>query len=66
MFKYPCSPLVYSEAFRALPEVVRERVKRRLVAVLSGEDQTPVYARLTGEDRGAIREILMDTGVLEE
>jgi hypothetical protein len=66
MFKYPCSPLVYSEAFRALPEVVTERVKQRLAEVLSGEDQTPVYARLTAEDRGAIREILMDTGVLEE
>jgi hypothetical protein len=65
MFKYPCSPLVYSDAFRNLPEVVREQVKRRLVEVLSGEDQSPTFERLTPEDRTAIREILTDTKVLE-
>jgi hypothetical protein len=61
MFKYPCSYLIYSEAFDALPSVVRDRIYRRLHEVLSGADRTPLYARLTPADRTAIREILRET-----
>jgi hypothetical protein len=61
MFRYPCSFLIYSEAFDALPAVARDRFYRRLWEVLSGADQTPVYARLTPADRKAIYEILLDT-----
>jgi len=61
MFKYPCSFLIYSEAFDALPKVASERFYRRLWEVLTGVDQTPVYARLTSADRKAIKEILLDT-----
>jgi hypothetical protein len=64
LFRYPCSPLVYSAAFRSLPAVVRDRVNLRLAQILSGEDQTPVFARLSAQDRTAIREILTDTKVL--
>jgi hypothetical protein len=61
MFRYPCSFLIYSEEFDALPLVVRERFYRRLWEVLSGADQTPVYSRLTAADRKAVYEILLDT-----
>ena len=61
MFRYPCSFLIYSEAFDALPAVVRERIYRRLWEVLTGADQTPVYAQLTAADRKAIYEILRGT-----
>ncbi len=61
MFRYPCSFLIYGTEFDALPAVVRERVLRRLWEVLSGADQTAVYARLTAEDRRAVYEILLDT-----
>lgn len=64
LFRYPCSPLVYSAAFQNLPTLVRDRVNRRLVQVLSGEDQSPQFARLSAIDRQAIREILADTKVL--
>jgi hypothetical protein len=61
MFRYPCSFLIYSEAFDALPGVVRDRFYRRLWEVLTGKDQTPLYARLTATDRKAVLEILLDT-----
>ncbi len=61
MFRYPCSFLIYSEAFDALPPVVRDRIYRRLWEVLSGADQTPLYQKLTAADRKAVYEILLDT-----
>ena len=61
MFRYPCSFLIYSAAFDALPAAVRDRFYRRLWEVLTGADQTPVYARLTAADRKSVYEILLDT-----
>jgi hypothetical protein len=61
LFKYPCSYLIYSEAFDALPGSVKERVYRRLWDVLTGKDTGKEYAHLTAEDRRAIREILSGT-----
>lgn len=61
MFRYPCSYLIYSEAFNALPAVVRDRTYRRLHEIVTGVDRTPLYARLTAADRSAIREILLET-----
>lgn len=61
MFRYPCSYLIYSEAFDALPAVVRDRVYRRLHEIVTGVDQTPLFARLTPADRAGIREILLET-----
>jgi hypothetical protein len=61
MFKYPLSYMIYSETFDAMPDVVRERVYRRLYDVLSGKDQSKTFARLSDGDRRAILEILVDT-----
>lgn len=61
LFKYPCSYLIYSKAFDALPAPVKERTYRRLWEVLSGQDQSPAYARRTPEERKAILEILLAT-----
>jgi hypothetical protein len=61
MFKYPLSYMIYSETFDAMPEVVRERVYRRLFDVLTDKDQSKVFARLSEGDRRAILEILRDT-----
>ena len=61
LFKHPCSYLIYSEAFDALPESVKERVYRRLWDVLSGTETGKDYAHLTPTDRRAIREILLAT-----
>jgi hypothetical protein len=61
LFKYPCSYLIYSEAFDALPDPAREFVYRRLLEVLTGRDQDPVFARLSTGDRQNILEILVAT-----
>jgi hypothetical protein len=61
MFRYPCSYLVYSESFDALPAEMRAYVWQRLWAILSGEDRSEKFAHLSPEDRQAIREILRDT-----
>ena len=58
---YPCSYMIYSAAFDGLPTVVRDAIYRCLWQVLSGQDAAPRYARLSGEDRRAIIEILRET-----
>lgn len=60
-FKYPCSYLIYSEAFDALPVVARNAVYDRLGDILKGLVPDPKYRRLTAADRLAILEILRDT-----
>lgn len=61
IFKYPCSYLIYSDAFDAIPGPARDLLLRRLFEVLSGRDQSEPFAALTTEARRAILEILVDT-----
>ena len=61
IFRYPCSYLIYSDAFRSLPDQVKRYVYTRLLDVLSGRDQMAEFAHLSRADRKAIREILLDT-----
>lgn len=61
LLKYPCSYLIYSDAFDALPPGAKAAVYDRLWAVLAGRVRDPVYDRLTREDREAVVEILRQT-----
>jgi hypothetical protein len=61
LFKYPCSYLIYSEAFDALPEKMREHVYRRLWRILNEKDSSPAYERIPSETKRAILEILAET-----
>ncbi len=61
LFKYPCSYLVYSDSFDALPDPVKEKLYRRIYEILTGRDETDAYARLTPSMRREILEILADT-----
>jgi hypothetical protein len=62
LMKYPCSYLIYSPAFDALPLLAKVPIYKRLWEVLSGEAQEPRYrAALSLADRQAIVEILKDT-----
>jgi hypothetical protein len=61
MFKYPCSYMIYSEAFDGMPEAARDRVYRRLWEVLTGQDTSAAFGYLTKEDRAAVLEILKET-----
>src|ERR1700722_1447457 len=68
IFKYPCSYLIYSEAFDAIPSPAKDYIYRRLFDILSGREQGPEFASLSSQDRRAILEILVPTkpGVPEE
>ncbi len=61
LMKYPCSYMIYSPAFDALPAAIRDRVYRRIIEVLDAPASEKKYARLSADDRRAIREILQDT-----
>jgi hypothetical protein len=62
LLKYPCSYLVYSAAFDALPPAAKAPVYRRMWEVLSGAERAPRYrSALSSADRTAIVEILRDT-----
>jgi len=61
MFKYPCSYLIYSASYQALPKEAKDYLETRLWEVLSGSDRSPDFAHLSAADRRAIGEILIDT-----
>ena len=62
LFKYPCSYMIYTPAFDALPAAAKEGVYARMWEVLSGrEKRQPYVSRLTAPDRQAIIEILRAT-----
>ncbi len=61
LLRYPCSYMIYTPSFDALPQAAKEAIYHRLATVLSGGDPDPRYARLTAADRQAITEILRDT-----
>jgi len=62
LMKYPCSYLIYSPAFDALPLLVKDQIYRRMWEVLSGQEQAPQYrSALSLADRQSIVEILRDT-----
>jgi hypothetical protein len=62
VMKYPCSYLIYSPAFDALPARAKDPIYRRLWDVLSGQERDARYeAALTRADRQSIVEILRDT-----
>jgi hypothetical protein len=61
IFRYPCSYLIYSDAFDAIPEPAKDYVYHRLLQILSGQDQSEDFARLTAQDRKAVLEILLQT-----
>jgi len=60
-FLYPCSYLIYSDAFDALPDPLKRLVWNRLLAVLDGKDPDPDFRKLSPQSRLAIREILQGT-----
>jgi hypothetical protein len=61
LLKYPCSFLVYSKSFAALPDEAMRLVRQKMLSVLQGEETSRQFSHLTAEDRGAILEILVET-----
>ena len=61
LFKYPCSFMIYSPSFEALPLRARRHLYRRLWDVLAGEDSSGEFKSLSAETRASIRDILVQT-----
>jgi len=61
LMRYPCSYMIYTPAFDALPRPALDAIYARLWRVLSGSDANARYARLSKADRRAIVEILRET-----
>jgi hypothetical protein len=61
LMRYPCSYMIYSPAFDALPEDLKQAIYDRMWVILSGRDTTKKYARFSLADRQAVVEILRAT-----
>jgi hypothetical protein len=61
LMRYPCSYMIYTEAFDGLPPEAREAIYRRMWQILSGEEKSKKYQRLSLADRRATVEILRET-----
>jgi hypothetical protein len=61
MFRYPCSYMIYSDAFEAMPNAAKALLYQRLYEILTGKDQTKLYENFSQADRRAVLEILRDT-----
>ena len=61
LMRYPCSYMIYTRAFDALPAPAKAAIYERMWDILSGRVTDAVYERLSPADRAAIVEILVDT-----
>lgn len=61
LFRYPCSYMIYSQAFDSMPAQAKAAIYQRMWDVLSGKAKDRRYARLSPADREAIIEILRAT-----
>lgn len=63
LFKYRCSYMIYSEAFRSLPEGVKTRVISRLKEIFQSTTATDKHPEIKVPERQRISRILTETGV---
>jgi hypothetical protein len=61
IFEHRCSYMIYSESFRALPDILKAGVLDRLKTVLESRDPQDRYAYLPAEEKRRIHEILLAT-----
>ncbi len=61
LFRYPCSYLVYSEAFAALPDEVRRPTLRELRDRLESRETTTGFEHLTAKVKSELLDILGST-----
>jgi hypothetical protein len=61
MFKFPCSYLIYSSAFDALPREMKDYVSEEMRRILLGDRTDEAFWHLSPADRRAIFEIISQT-----
>jgi hypothetical protein len=63
LFKYPCSFLIYSEAFERMPEEMRQLILKRLYEVLTSDNPGKDYETLSKAEKRNTLEILLETKI---
>lgn len=61
LMRYPCSYMIYSDAFDALPDEAKSAIYERMWQILSGRGKDKKYLKLSFDDRRNIVEILRAT-----
>ena len=61
LMRYPCSYMIYSDVFDALPSEAKNAIYERLWLILSGASTNAKYVHLSAADRQAVLEILRET-----
>lgn len=61
LYKYSCSPLIYSESFTKLPAPLKAQVWRRLKEILTGTDASGNYDYMSKPTKQALLAILQET-----
>ena len=61
LFRYPCSYVIHSPSFDALPEQLLDAIYARLWEILTREEAREGYPRLSQRACDAVREILLET-----
>lgn len=61
LFKYPCSYLIYSDAFDNLPDKLKADLYQRLWNILNGKDDDIELSKIPSATRRAILEIITET-----
>jgi hypothetical protein len=61
LMRYPCSYMIYSPAFDALPNEAKNAIYKRMWEILAGKERGGKYTRLSLADRRAVAEILRET-----
>ncbi|WP_339729569.1 hypothetical protein [uncultured Gimesia sp.] len=61
LFQFPCSYMIYSEAFQSLPKPVRTYVYQRLKRVIAGSDESLLSQKVSETDRKNLLSILPAT-----
>lgn len=61
LFQFPCSYMIYSNAFQSLPEPVRIDVYQRLKRVLTGSDESLLTHKMSEMDRQNLLQLLPET-----
>lgn len=61
IFKNPCSYMIYSKSFEALPAPMKNEIYTQLWQVLSGADRSKDFSHLSASERQHIREIITET-----
>ncbi|HEY7388507.1 MAG TPA: hypothetical protein VH640_08360 [Bryobacteraceae bacterium] len=61
LMRFPCSYMIYSDAFEGLPAELKHAIYQRMWQILSGQEKAQKYSRLSSPDRQAVVEILRET-----